>query len=237
LMCAVEATEEIVHKYCRQQIMLSMDRDTRPSISCKTYTSWTFDNLLRAMYLRERSAERFGKDSVFGEGSLDAKLALVGEAPGKQEVEQGRPFVGRAGKLLDGLLEQAGIDRSEVYVTNVVKARPTKESGQRTQNRPPRAGEIRKGMEVLSEELDLIKPEFLVLLGTTPAKALIKKSFTLKSERGNLLDSELGLPALATYHPAYLLRLRGAGSEDYNRMREQVVKDLGKAWKRAQGGG
>jgi uracil-DNA glycosylase family 4 len=158
-------------------------------------------------------------------------------APGKQEVEQGRPFVGRAGKLLDELLKEAGIDRSKVYITNVVKVRPTKESGGRTQNRPPQAAEIQEGMEVLSEELGLVKPEALVLLGSTPAKALIKKSFTLKSERGNLLDSELGLLALATYHPSYLLRLRGAGSEDYERMREQVVEDLGKAWKRAQGGG
>jgi uracil-DNA glycosylase len=185
--------------------------------------------------LRERLAVRFGKDSVFGEGSLDAKLALVGEAPGEQEVEQGRPFVGRAGKLLDELLEEAGIDRSELYVTNVVKVRPTKESGRRTQNRPPRAGEIREGMEILSEELGLIKPKFLVLLGTTPAKALIKKSFTLKSERGTTFDSELGVPALATYHPAYLLRLRGASSEDYEQMRAQVVGDLGAAWEQAQG--
>jgi uracil-DNA glycosylase len=187
--------------------------------------------------LRERSAERFGKDSVFGEGSLDAKLALVGEAPGKQEVEQGRPFVGRAGKLLDELLEEAGIDRSRVYVTNVVKARPTKESGGRTQNRPPRAGEIREGMEILSEELGLIKPKFLVLLGTTPVKALIKKSFTLKSERGTTFDSQLGLPALATYHPSYLLRLRGAGSDDYGEMRNQVTEDLGAAWKHAHDDG
>ncbi len=187
--------------------------------------------------LKKRSAERFGKDSVFGEGSLDAKLALVGEAPGKQEVEQGRPFVGRAGKLLDELLEEAGIDRSKVYVTNVVKVRPTKESGGRTQNRPPWAGEIREGMEVLSEELGLIKPKFLVLLGSTPAKALIKKSFTLKSEHGTTFDSELGLPALATYHPSYLLRLRGAGSEDHDEMRNQVTKDLGAAWKRAHDDG
>jgi uracil-DNA glycosylase family 4 len=186
--------------------------------------------------LRKRSAKRFGEDSVFGEGSLNSRLAIVGEAPGKQEVEQGRPFVGRAGKLLDELLEEAGIDRSRVYVTNVVKARPIKESGGRTQNRPPQAAEIREGMEVLSEELGLVKPQALVLLGSTPAKALIKKSFTLKSERGNLLDSELGFPALATYHPAFLLRLRGAGSEDYGRMREQVVEDLGKAWERARGG-
>jgi uracil-DNA glycosylase len=187
--------------------------------------------------LKERSAQRFGEDSVFGEGMLGSRLAVVGEAPGKREVEEGRPFVGNAGKLLDELLEEAGIDRSKIYVTNVVKVRPTKEDGGRTQNRPPRAGEVREGVEVLREELDLIEPEALVLLGTTPAKALIKKSFTLKSERGRLLDSELGLPALATYHPAYLLRLRGVESEDYGRMRSQVVEDLGTAWQRAHADG
>ena len=187
--------------------------------------------------LKERSAERFGEDSIFGEGTLSSRLAIVGEAPGKREVEEGRPFVGNAGKLLDELLEEAGIDRSKVYVTNVVKVRPTKEDGGRLQNRPPRAGEVREGVEILREELDLIKPEALVLLGTTPAKALIKKSFTLKSERGRLLDSELGLPALATYHPAYLLRLRGIESEDYGRMRSQVVEDLGTAWQRAHADG
>jgi uracil-DNA glycosylase len=187
--------------------------------------------------LKERSAQRFGEDSVFGEGTLSSRLAVVGEAPGKREVEEGRPFVGNAGKLLDELLEEAGIDRSKVYVTNVVKVRPTKEDGGRTRNRPPRAGEVREGVEVLREELDLIEPEALVLLGTTPAKALIKKSFTLKSERGRLLDSGLGLPALATYHPAYLLRLRGVEGEDYGRMRSQVVEDLGSAWQRAHADG
>jgi uracil-DNA glycosylase len=118
----------------------------------------------------------------------------VGEAPGKREVEEGRPFVGNAGRLLDRLLDEAGIERSKVYVTNVVKIRPTKENNGRTQNRPPRAGEIREGIEVLEEELGLIKPRALVLLVGTPAKALIKKSFTLKSDRGVLFDSELGFP-------------------------------------------
>src|SRR5215207_5318310 len=150
--------------------------------------------------LKERSLKKFGEESIFGEGSLNSRLAVVGEAPGKQEVEEGRPFVGNAGKLLDELLEGAGIDRSKVYVTNIVKVRPTKESGGRTTNRPPGAGEIREGIEVLREELGLVKPHALILLGSTPAKALIKKSFTLKSERGTPFDSELGLPALATYH-------------------------------------
>src|SRR5215211_5329688 len=185
--------------------------------------------------LKKRSAKRFGEDTVFAEGTLRSRLAIVGEAPGKQEVEEGRPFVGNAGKLLDELLEEAGIDRSKVYVSNVVKVRPTKEDGGRIQNRPPRASEIREGIEVLREELDLVKPRALVLLGSTPAKAMIKKSFTLKSEHGTLFDAEFGIPALATYHPAYLLRLRGVGSEDYDLMRQQVVEDLGAAWEHAQG--
>lgn len=181
--------------------------------------------------LRERSAKKFGEDSVFGEGPLKARLAIVGEAPGKKEVEQGRPFVGRAGKLLDKLLEEAGVERSEVYVTNLVKVRPTKENGGRTSNRPPRAGEVQEGLEILESELDIIKPSVLVLLGGTPGKALVKKSLTLKSERGQALDSQLGIPAFATYHPAYLLRQRG---EDFEGTREMVVQDLGAAWNHAR---
>src|SRR5215208_3831434 len=185
--------------------------------------------------LKERALKRFGEESIFGEGSLNSRLALVGEAPGKHEVEEGRPFVGNAGKLLDELLEEAGIDRSKLYVTNVVKVRPTKECGGSTQNRTPRAGEIREGIALLKEELDLVKPRALALLGGTPAKAMIKKSFTLKSEHGTLFDTEFWMPALATYHPAYLLRLKGVGSEDYDQVRQQVVDDLGGAWEHAQG--
>ncbi len=185
--------------------------------------------------LKERSLKKFGEESVFGEGSLNSRLAVVGEAPGKHEVEEGRPFVGNAGKLLDELLKEAGIDRSKLYVTNVVKVRPTKESRESTANRPPRAGEIRKGICLLREELDLVKPRALVLLGGTPAKAMIKKSFTLKSEHGTPFDTEFGMPALATYHPAYLLHLRGVGGEKNDRMSQQVVEDLGAAWEHAQG--
>jgi uracil-DNA glycosylase len=107
----------------------------------------------------------------------------------------------------------------------------------RRSDRPPRASEIREGIEGLREELGFIRLRALVLLGSTPAKALIKKSFTLKSEHGNLFDSELGLPALATYHPAYLLRLRGVGSEDHDEIKNQVVEDLSAAWKRTHGHG
>ncbi|QYJ15060.1 Type-4 uracil-DNA glycosylase [Rubrobacter xylanophilus DSM 9941] len=187
--------------------------------------------------LKKNSAERFGEGSVFGEGEPGARLAIIGEAPGRREVELSRPFVGRAGQLLDELLEEAGIDRSEVYVTNVVKVRPTKESGGRLKNRPPRAGEIREGLEVLEEELRVVGPRALVLLGSTPAKALIDRSFTMREGRGRMLDSRLGLPAIATYHPAYLLRVRGVGGGDYDRLRQQVVEDLRTVWERAQSSG
>jgi uracil-DNA glycosylase family 4 len=183
--------------------------------------------------LRKRAAERFGEEFVFGEGPVEARIAIVGEAPGRQEVEQGRPFVGQAGRLLDELLEEAGVERSGVYVTNVVKVRPTRQSGGRISNRPPRAAEIREGLELLEEELGIVGPQVLVLVGSVPAKALIRKSFTLSRDRGNFFDSDLGIPALATYHPAYLLRLRGRGN--YRKVRERMVADLAAAQRRADG--
>jgi uracil-DNA glycosylase len=180
--------------------------------------------------LKQHVAEQHVGDAPFGEGPLDARLAIVGEAPGKQEIEQGRPFVGRAGKLLDEILEEVGLDRSEIYVTNVVKLRPTTESKGRLKNRPPRAGEIKEGLEVLRSELGLVEPKVLVLLGSVPAKALIERSFTLKSNRGSWFDSQLGVPPLPTYHPAYLLRLRG---NDFKETRRLVVEDLNTAWEGA----
>lgn len=181
--------------------------------------------------IKQQAVERFGPEMVFGEGSLDAGLTIVGEAPGRQEVEARRPFVGRAGRLLDQLLEAAGIDRSGIYVTNTVKVRPTTEKGGRLKNRPPRAGEVREGLEVLLPELRLVAPSALVLLGNVPAKALIDRSFAMGSNRGVWFESVLGAPAIATYHPAYLLRLRGT---DFDRTRELVVSDLVAAWERAR---
>ncbi|WP_165874268.1 uracil-DNA glycosylase [Rubrobacter taiwanensis] len=176
--------------------------------------------------LRQDTLKRLGPEAVFGEGSPDARVAIVGEAPGYNEVRQGRPFVGRAGKLLDELLAQSGIEREEVYITNVVKIRPTREKGGRTSNRPPRVGEIREGMEALLKELELIEPEVLILLGNTPARALVGKSFAMTKHRGTLFRSVTGTPAVATFHPAYLLRQEG---EDYRRVRRLVLEDLAAA--------
>ncbi|MDP9424653.1 MAG: uracil-DNA glycosylase, partial [Actinomycetota bacterium] len=124
--------------------------------------------------LKRQATERLGANAVFGEGPVGATVAIVGEAPGEQEDRAGKPFVGRAGKLLNELLEEAGIDRSEVYVTNTVKVRPTAEKDGRIKNRPPRVGEIREGIEILIPELKAIGPDVLVLLGNTPSKALIE---------------------------------------------------------------
>jgi uracil-DNA glycosylase len=173
--------------------------------------------------LKARAVERFGAPLVFGEGPLDARLVIIGEAPGEHETAQKRPFVGRAGQLLDRLLRDAGIDRAEVYLTNVVKIRPTTEAGGRIKNRAPRVGEINAGLEILLPELATIGPAALILFGNTPAKALIGKNFAMGVNRGAWFATAAGIPALATYHPAYILRLEGP---PYDSTRAQVVADL-----------
>ena len=173
--------------------------------------------------LKREAGGRFGPEMVFGEGPLDARFVIIGEAPGEQETTAKRPFVGRAGQLLNRLLKDAAIDRSEVYVTNVVKVRPTVESFGRLKNRPPRAGEIKEGLEILRPELDLIAPAALILFGNVPAKALIGRAFAMGANRGAWFETAAGPPALATYHPAYILRLEGP---DFDRTRAVVVADL-----------
>ncbi len=177
--------------------------------------------------LKARAVARFGPDTVFGEGPPDARFVIIGEAPGENETIARRPFVGRAGQLLNRILQDAGIDRRQVYITNVVKVRPTAEAGGgRLKNRPPRVGEIRDGLEILLPELALIAPTALILFGNTPAKALIGKGFAMGANRGAWFTTAANISALATYHPAYILRLEGA---DEVRVRQIVVDDLARA--------
>jgi uracil-DNA glycosylase family 4 len=174
--------------------------------------------------LKTEAAERLGSAMVFGEGPLDARFVMIGEAPGENEAIAKRPFVGRAGQFLNRLLQDAGIDRKQVYVTNVVKVRPTAEGvGGRLKNRAPRMGEIKEGLTILLPELALIKPDALILFGNAPSKALIGKTFAMGANRGTWFTTVADIPALATYHPAYLLRLEG---DDQERMREVVINDL-----------
>lgn len=174
--------------------------------------------------LKAQAADLLGPDMVFGEGPLDARFVMIGEAPGENEAIAKRPFVGRAGQLLNRLLQDAAIDRQQVYVTNVVKVRPTADGGGgRLKNRPPRVGELKEGLEILLPELALIAPAALILFGNVPSKALIGKAFAMGANRGNWFTTVAGIPALATYHPAYILRLEGP---DLERTRAVVVNDL-----------
>jgi uracil-DNA glycosylase family protein len=161
---------------------------------------------------------------VFGEGNPGARLMLVGEGPGEEEDARGRPFVGRAGQLLDSALAEAGIPRDAVWVTNTVRCRPTKIEAGRVANRPPRVGEIRACAVWMETELRLVAPRVVVCLGAVAAKALIGKEFRLTQERGQLFPGPAGTEAIATLHPSYIIRQRDSGSRV--QAREMLVQDL-----------
>jgi len=147
-----------------------------------------------------------GTQTVFGEGERHARVVLVGEQPGNDEDLAGKPFVGPAGKLLDRALEQAGIDRGRVYVTNVVKHFKWEPKGKRRIHAKPNAGEIAACRPWLEAELELIRPEVLVCLGATAAQALLGRRFRVSQERGTFVDSPLARYTTATVHPSAILR-------------------------------
>lgn len=175
---------------------------------------------------------RPGQNAVWGEGSLNAEIAMVGEAPGEVEEREGRPFVGPSGALLDRILESVGLERDLLWLTNIVKCRPALESGGRTVNRSPRVGEVRANMSFLERELAIIHPHVIVCLGAVAAKALIGKDFKLSEQRGQVLDWE-GTPILATFHPAYLLRVMSIDRPAYDGLEQAVKEDLLLAWRLA----
>jgi uracil-DNA glycosylase family protein len=146
-----------------------------------------------------------GTQTVFGEGLASARAVLLGEQPGDQEDKQGRPFVGPAGRLLDRALEEAGIDRKLVYVTNVVKHFKWTPRGKRRLHQKPDAREQAACRPWLLAELKVIEPALIVCLGATAAQALLGKSFRVTKQRGQVLDHELGR-IMATVHPSSILR-------------------------------
>jgi DNA polymerase len=143
---------------------------------------------------------------VFGEGLKRSRLMLIGEQPGDREDRAGAPFVGPAGRELDRALEAAGIDRDEVYVTNVVKHFKFEERGGRRIHQTPKRFEVEACKPWLAEELRVVGPEGVVLLGATASKALLGNAFRLTRHRGELLDSELAPLVTATIHPSAILR-------------------------------
>jgi uracil-DNA glycosylase len=149
---------------------------------------------------------RTGTRTVFGEGPPDAGLMLVGEQPGDVEDREGRPFVGPAGRLLDAALEEAGIDRSRAYVTNVVKHFKWVARGKRRMHSKPGGMEIRACLPWLEAELEAVKPQVLVCLGATAAQALLGAGFKVTARRGEEVASNLAPHVLATVRPSSLLR-------------------------------
>ena len=149
---------------------------------------------------------QIGTQTVFGEGLQKAEVMLVGEQPGDQEDLEGRPFVGPAGKLLDRALEEAEIDRSLAYVTNVVKHFKWQARGKRRIHQKPNWSEIAACRPWLDAELRVVQPRVLVALGSTAAQALYGKDFRVTRQRGELVPSMLAPSALATVHPSSILR-------------------------------
>jgi len=164
-----------------------------------------------------------GTQTVFGEGSPKAQLMFVGEQPGNDEDLAGLPFVGPAGKLLDRALEAAGIDRSGVYVTNVVKHFKWEPRGKRRIHKKPSAREIAACRPWLDTEIELVKPRAIVCLGATAAQALLGRQFKVTAHRGELIPSTLAPIVLATVHPSSILR---APDDTRHQEMERFTDDL-----------
>ena len=149
---------------------------------------------------------RTGTQTVFGEGARGARVMLVGEQPGDREDVEGRPFVGPAGRLLDEALEEAGIDRDDAYVTNVVKHFKWAPRGKRRIHQKPSWGEVAACRPWLDAELEVVEPEALVLLGATAAQGLLGRDFRVTKQRGEPVESALAPLVVATVHPSSILR-------------------------------
>jgi uracil-DNA glycosylase len=172
-----------------------------------------------------------GTQTVFGEGGAHADVVFVGEQPGDREDIEGHPFVGPAGKLLDTALEEVGIDRSQVYVTNVVKHFKWKPQGKRRIHQKPNWREIAACRPWLDAEVAVLKPRVLVCLGATAAQALLGRDFRVSRQRGELVDSPLAPNAIATVHPSSILR-----AEDRELEYREFVRDLEKIAKLIRSG-
>jgi DNA polymerase len=167
-----------------------------------------------------------GTQTVFGEGAAHAQVMLVGEQPGNEEDLAGHPFVGPAGKLLDKALEEAGIDRRQAYVTNVVKHFKWEPRGKRRIHAKPDVVEITACLPWLQAEIDVVKPRVLVCLGATAAQALLGRKFRVTQQRGQFVPSPLAPLVTATVHPSSILR---APDDDTRRVeRARFVDDLKK---------
>jgi DNA polymerase len=134
---------------------------------------------------------------------------VIGEGPGETEDRLGRPFVGRAGELLDKMLAAIDLAREGVFICNTVKCRPTANDGGRLRNRPPDPGEMRNCRPYLDEQIDIVAPSAILTLGAPASRTFLGEKFSITRQRGQWFDGPGGVPLIATFHPAYILRLTG----------------------------
>ncbi len=167
---------------------------------------------------------RHATQAVFGEGLKRARLMLVGEMPGNDEDMAGAPFVGPAGRLLDEALVEAGIDRSDAWVTNVVKHFKWEPRGKRRLHKRPNASEVSACRPWFDAELELVQPRVLVCLGATAARALLGPRFRVSRERGRFVESDLAPYVGATGHPSAVLRARDSAARQ--RLMQELIDDL-----------
>jgi DNA polymerase len=169
--------------------------------------------------------------TVFGEGPKDARMMLIGEQPGDQEDVAGKPFVGPAGKIMDRALEEAGIHRQQIYVTNAVKHFKWEPRGKRRIHQKPNSREIAACRPWLEAELRLVKPKLVIVMGATAAQTIFGPAFRVTRERGKILSSKFAPKIVATVHPSSLLRQ--PDEESREREYEHFVADLRVARKAA----
>jgi len=165
-----------------------------------------------------------GTQTVFGEGGPNPRVMLVGEQPGDQEDIQGHPFVGPAGRILDKALEEAGIDRKEIYVTNAVKHFKWEPRGKRRIHKKPNSLEIAACKPWIEAEIQVVRPDVIVCLGATAAQALLGRQFKVSTHRGEFIPSLLARFVMATVHPSSLLR--APDDETRRRETERFILDL-----------
>jgi DNA polymerase len=161
--------------------------------------------------------------SVYGEGNPCAEVMCVGEGPGETEDRTGRPFVGRAGELLDKMLAAIALAREDVYICNTVKCRPTLDNGHRLANRAPTPDEMKNCRHYLDAQIEIIRPRVILALGAPAAKSFMGEKFSITRQRGQWYEGPLGIPIIATFHPAYILRQTGGAMTEVKRL---VYADL-----------
>jgi len=158
------------------------------------------------------------RNNVYGEGDPCARLMVVGEGPGETEDLLGRPFVGRAGQLLDKMLAAIDLAREDVYICNTVKCRPTSPGPRGPKNRAPELEEMANCRPFLDQQIDIVRPSVIAALGAPAAKSFLGRDFQITKMRGRWNEGPLGIPLIATFHPAYVLRQTGGELDAVKRL-------------------